>query len=333
MRPKILKAACFIIAGALVASIIIIVYSSKQIVSPPRRSIQEYHQSWLNSPETHGIQIESNFYLNGSAPCLLVSPRKNEQPSERGGIIRHQLTKMGYTLEKHGNIRGTLVLLHGRKGRKEDLLPVAERFCAVGFRCLLPDLPGHGESSNQKVYYATKAHEEDYVNRLLQEAITRHNLSPDPIGIWGISMGGAFAIRNVISNPQQWKCAVIVSSFDSLDEVIQKQFHSRAWIFGEALFRGVDFTLRKNHDFDLSITKPVAWIANTNIPTMIAHGTSDSLIPLEKGQNLYNAIPHQEKRWIEVDGGNHDNVLVTEMPLYATMASWFFDYMFKDSAN
>jgi|GEM_PF-3411362 len=37
-----------------------------------------------------------------------------------------------------------MLILHGRSGMKEDYLAVAERYRAIGFRCLIPDLPGHG---------------------------------------------------------------------------------------------------------------------------------------------------------------------------------------------
>ena len=67
-------------------------------------------------------------------------------PTPRQRQLRAQLRTRGLALPVYGNVHGTLILLHARKGRKEDLLPVAERFAAAGFRCLIPDLPAHGES-------------------------------------------------------------------------------------------------------------------------------------------------------------------------------------------
>lgn len=73
-------------------------------------------------------------------------------------------------LPVYGNVRGILALLHGRKGRKEDLLPVAERFAGAGFRSVIPDLPAHAESSIATLKFATDRSESELAARVLEEA-------------------------------------------------------------------------------------------------------------------------------------------------------------------
>jgi len=315
-----------LLAG-LVLWALLILFAASQLVMPPRRSIQDYHGSWLGDPGSHGIQIQEGRYLDGLVPCLLVTPWDGGISSHRGEIIRQQVAGLGHALGEFGEIHGTLVLLHGRKGRKEDLLPVAERFCAVGFRCLLPDLPGHGDSPVGAVFYGAAASEGEIASRLLREVADREGFLPGATGVWGMSMGGAFAVRTVSSAPEQWDCLVIVSSFDSLDEVIREQSDSRAGIFGAAFAGGIGWALRTFHGFDPELAAPAAWAEGIEVPVLVAHGTSDPLFPLERGLNLFRAMKSSQKKWVEVDGGNHDNVLVTEMPLYAGMASWFLEHM------
>jgi hypothetical protein len=60
---------------------------------------------------------------------------------------------------------------------------------------------------------------------------------------------------------------------------------------------------------------------------MVAHGTEDTAIAMERGRALFDAFRSREKRWVEVEGGTHGDVLITPMPLYATMASWFLEFM------
>ena len=86
------------------------------------------------------------FVSSDGMPCLVCTPEPVDEFSKRAGIIREQLTDKGVSLKPAGEVIGTLLILHGRSGIKEDYLPVAERFCAVGFRCIIPDLPGHGNN-------------------------------------------------------------------------------------------------------------------------------------------------------------------------------------------
>lgn len=157
------------------------------LASPARREIQPYHRSYLESPEAHGIKI-SRGWLD-ETPFLFVVPDLAMPLGERGKVLVRQLAEEDFGLSRE--VRGLVVLLHGRNGRKEDLLPVA------------------------------KAE-----------------------------------------------------------------------------------TLR--------------------IPTLVIHGDEDELISEGRGRELYNSFAGP-KRWLTVSGGNHDNVLVTEAPVYAEMVKWLLE--------
>ena len=305
----------------------LVVATAAHLVSPPRRGLEDYHLEMLEQPAAYGIRIESHACLNGEVPCLLVTPLASAGSSERGTTIRQQLEDMGHELKPQGEVHGTLVLLHGRRGRKEDLLPVADRFCAAGFRCLLPDLPAHGESTRQNVHYGAGEHEGDLPRLVLDEIMSSTGLPKQPAGIWGMSMGGAFTAKALSMDSKAWDCAVIVSCFDALDEVIRDQSSARAWILGPLYAKALKQTLRKQHGLEATDVRPVSWATQSHVPVMVAHGTVDSLFPLERGRALYEALPVEDKKWVAVEGGDHDNVLVTPMPLYATMAAWYLDHM------
>jgi hypothetical protein len=129
--------------------------AASELIAPERRSLQEYHREWLEHAAAHGLVIKRFDTAAARTPCLLVEPDAVAGPAERGRRLRDQLGELGHKLAPYGAVKGTLVLLHGRKGRKEDLLPVAERFCAAGFRCIMPDLPAHGENPIATVRFGT----------------------------------------------------------------------------------------------------------------------------------------------------------------------------------
>jgi pimeloyl-ACP methyl ester carboxylesterase len=61
---------------------------------------------------------------------------------------------------------------------------------------------------------------------------------------------------------------------------------------------------------------------------LVAHGTSDRVIPIKCGRLLYDALPSSiEKRWVEIPGADHDNVLITDFPIYAEMAEWMLHHV------
>jgi pimeloyl-ACP methyl ester carboxylesterase len=105
--------------------------------------------------------------------------------------------------------------------RKEDYLPIAERLCAVGFRCVIPDLPGHGDHPADIATYGVR--EAGLPVRLLREASHKFVFNPHPAGLMGMSMGGSIAVHAADQPGAPWKALVVVASFDSFPAVIQGQ--------------------------------------------------------------------------------------------------------------
>lgn len=78
----------------------------------------------------------------------------------------------------------------------------------------------------------------------------------------------------------------------------------------------------------ISAANSVALVPELKCPTMIAHGTSDHVIPFECGRRLFEALPAAlEKRWVEIPGADHDNMLVTDFPIYAEMSEWMLRHV------
>ena len=152
-------------------------------------------------------------------PCLLIEPNPATGPAKRARTLQQQLHQK-QTLPPYGQASRMIVLLHGRNGRKEDLIPVAERFVAAGYRCVLPDLPAHGDSPLNTMSFGS-SHFESQLPRLIVNDIRQHfNLPNQPTSLWGLSMGGAFALSAAKESPHYWQSLIIVSSFDRLDTLL-----------------------------------------------------------------------------------------------------------------
>lgn len=301
-----------------------ILWAGSEIASPTRRPLADYHREFLSNPAAHGLQID-RFTASDGSPVLVCSPAATL--GNRGEIIRRQLTERGLTLPAAGTVSGTLVLCHGRKGRKEDYLPIAERLCAVGFRCIIPDLPAHGDHPGTIATYGVR--EAELPARILDEASRKFSFEKQPAGLLGMSMGGSVAAHAAALSDAPWQALVIISSFDSFPAVIEGQ---ASRYVGTAL--GPLWTASTNRVYQwksgiaLSFIQPRHHATSIRIPTLIAHGTGDRVIPMASGKRLFDSLPNTTlKKWREIPGADHDNVLITNYPIYADIAEWMIQHV------
>lgn len=309
----------------------IALYLNHQIFSPPKRALLDYHLERLQQPERFGLRIRKHDCIDGKAPCLLVEPTPNHPPGKRGRILRKQLAAKGTHLPAYGTVRGTIVLLHGRNGRKEDMLPVAERFVAAGFRSLLIDLPAHGDSPLPAMAFGSSTFEQQLPRRALQDARQHFALPDEPALLWGLSMGAAFAVSAARESPTTWEALIVASSFAHLDDVlrgiVRRDVAKRYWDELDYLFPALDIAQWLRGRPAIRHIQPQQWAKEVTIPTLVVHGTHDAFIHPKQGKALFDAINTQNKQWLTVPGGGHANVLGTAMPLYAAMNHWLAQHI------
>jgi len=324
---KLLIFSAVILLLLLVIAVALLWNTTGQLIRPERRPLQEYHYDWIDKPSLHGIRVHSHRCDHGIAPCLIVVPDTAAGPGKRGKILRDQLERRGVTLLPYGETQGIMVLLHGRSGRKEDLLPIAERFAAVGFKCVIPDLPAHGNSPMDHLQFSPDSPEQSLVENVLIDARNYLADQTSPAGIWGISMGGAYAVNAVYKAPKAWKAMVIVSSFDSLQGVMEDrlsalptftQYPANTALISMASYRG-----------NLAIEKvqPAHWANRIKIPALVIHGDKDGVISMERGHHLFNALHSQDKTWLRIQGASHGNILTYDKMLYADISEWLLRHV------
>lgn len=91
-----------------------------------------------------------------------------------------------------GAPRGTVVLLHGYGVAQFSMLPWAFPLAQDGWRCVLVDLRGHGESTGKRVYFTVV--ETNDMKQLLAQLSRDDELTP-PVALLGESYGAVLALR------------------------------------------------------------------------------------------------------------------------------------------
>lgn len=299
----------------------LVFWAGSEIASPTRRPLMDYHREFLSNPAAHGLVID-RFTASDGTPCLVCTPDPSENLGDRGNKIHQQLAARRLDLTPSGKVIGTLVLVHGRKGRKEDYLPIAERLCAVGFRCVIPDLPAHGDHPASLATYGVR--EAELPARVLDEASQKFCFDPQPAGLLGMSMGGSVSVHAADRPAAPWKALAVICSFDSFPKVIEGQASRYiSPVLGPWWAQATDIVYHWKTGIHLSDIQPHRHAALITIPTLIAHGTEDRVSSITRGKCLYDSLPAATlKHWIEIPGADHDNVLITTYPIYADIAEW-----------
>jgi uncharacterized protein len=306
--------------GFVVITAVALWRGSDRILCPPRASVDAVHQAILDRPAEYGLKIQS---LQLKLPDGLATPVLYCEPEpgagERGRALRSQLEQM----PAWGRTHATAVLLHPHKGRKEIFLPVAERFCAIGVRCVIPDLPGHGESAVPFTCYGAK--EKQLPSQLVRAVAEQMKFEPGPCFLFGYSMGGSVALQAAGAEPERWAAVATMATFAVLDEAVGR---SAAWEFGQQLSPYLHAMVRPvvslRAGFDLrEVSNPQA-VSHAKLPSfLIVHGGQDLFVPPDHAQRIFAALPGEDKELMIVPEAKHGDVLSSAAPVYATVAkSW-----------
>lgn len=326
LRRMLIRLGIWLAVAVAILYGVFVWWCASEIAEPSRRPLVAAQTAFMDGSGKAGFTVEK-FVSKGGMPCLVCTPVPTAAFSKRAGIIRAQLSEKGIELKPAGEIVGTLVILHGRSGMKEDYLAVAERYCAIGLRCVIPDLPGHGANPDRFATYGVK--EGELILECYREAAAKFAFAAQPCAVLGQSMGGSVAVHAAALPDSPFQVMILISTFDKLDTVIRSQTSGLLGSFlGGAVRAPADVVFGWKTGVKISEINPSEQASKITIPTMIVHGDSDKTVSAEAGKKLYAAFPGTiAKKWLTVPTAGHSNVLVTDYPLYAAMGEWLLRHL------
>jgi pimeloyl-ACP methyl ester carboxylesterase len=288
--------------------------------TPPRR--------WLKFAIYAGLVLAVASALDLAAREALASAVAFAPNSDRAGalpgslLMPIELVKLGaFTLETRvgppeatlvswvieppaARIKGTVVLLHGVRMDKRSLALMGAALAADGYRAVLVDLRGHGESSGRYLTYGSV--EAQDISSVL-DALRDRGLTLGCIGVYGFSYGGAVALELSARDPRV-TAVVAVSSFSTLREVVndyrRKYLPAALSIIPRAWFQGVVDEAGRIAQFDPDRIAPLRAVGRSSAALLLIHGTADTQVPLSHSQALFRAATGNA-RLVTVAGAEH----------------------------
>jgi pimeloyl-ACP methyl ester carboxylesterase len=185
--------------------------------------------------------------------------------------------------------RGTVLLLHGIRSERIQLVDLARQVAAHGYCAVLPDLPGHGRSSGKWLTYGVR--EAPDLSQMLDN-LQHSNMPVDRVGVIGFSYGAAVGIQ-LAARDSRIRAVVAVAPFSSLRDVVPAYIHQYLGIgalllpstlIGSAIDRAGELGA-----FNPDAASPLLAIKKTHAQVLLIHGRRDSSIPFSQSVALHAA--------------------------------------------
>jgi len=181
----------------------------------------------------------------------------------------------------------TLLYLHGSALNIGANVEHAKRFHGLGFAVLLLSYRGYGRSdgdfpSETTVYQDAEA--------AWQYLVTKREIAPDDIMIYGHSLGGAVAIDLAVRHPAA-RGLIVEATFTSIYNMAARGGAYRVF--------PLDLILTQRFD---SLSK----VDRLRVPVLYLHGTDDRVAPFDMSRRLYERT-RAPKRLQLILGGGHNN--------------------------
>jgi uncharacterized protein len=200
----------------------------------------------------------------------------------------------------------TVILLHGVGDTRQGVAGFAPFMLDAGYSVLLPDSRAHGESGGDLVTYGVKESHDvhDWVSWLIAQHTT------GCVYGFGESMGAAIMLQ-ALAKDDRVCAAVVESPFASFEEIaaervmqISRLDNSIARQFASFPVEVAEFYTQMRYGIDLDEANPSNALAETHVPVLLIHGTSDTNIPPQHSQTLMRTAKPSAQLWLVPNAGH-----------------------------
>lgn len=193
---------------------------------------------------------------------------------------------------------GAILLLHGIRSDRRQMVQRARFLHSQGYAVLLIDLPGQGQSTASAVTFGWR--EADGVRAALAEL--RRRAPGQRIGVIGVSLGAASLV--LCRDCGQLDAVVLESMYPTIDEAVADRLIMRIGAIGAPMAELLLAQLPLRLGIQREQLRPIERLADLNAPVLIASGSADRHTTLPETQRLFARAGTPKQLWI-VPGAAH----------------------------
>lgn len=197
-----------------------------------------------------------------------------------------------------------VILQHGYKSTREELLNEAEMLYRNGYGSLLTTVRAHDYSEGEMITFGM--HEVQDMDAWYQYLLTRDDIDTNRIGMLGNSFGGMLVIQYAAQN-QNIKAVVADSAFSSLNDTVSTSVTYFSDLPTFPFVPLIVYWAERETGFKTEDIDATKWIAQISPrPVFLMQGGADVVISANSGQRLYDAAGEPKELWFEPALGHVD---------------------------
>lgn len=205
-------------------------------------------------------------------------------------------------LKRGAKGRGAVMLMHGIRGSRLQMLERAGLLAEAGLSVLLFDFQSHGESAGTAITFGYREARDaragfDFLRRALPG---------ERIGVIGMSLGGAAAV--LAESPIDADAMVLEAVYGTFDEALSNRMQMQAGAFADVASAVLRVQIRPRLGFDPAELRPADRISRNRSPLLLVAGSADRHATMAETRRIFANANSPKDLWI-VDGAPHTDFL------------------------
>jgi uncharacterized protein len=222
---------------------------------------------------------------------------------------------------------GAVLLLHGVRGNRLEMLERARWLQSEGMAALLIDLSSHGESSGDRITFGRR----EALGVQASIAWLRNKLPGEKLGGIGVSLGGASLLFT--DRQPELDALVLESVYPTITDAVQDRLVKRLGPAGAWAAPLLLMQIPLRLDIGVHELRPIEAIKAARAPLLIASGTEDRSTRWIETEQLYAAAPEPKTLW-PVPGAGHEDLHDFDTPAYRSkLLPWLQSHLRKAPAS
>lgn len=196
---------------------------------------------------------------------------------------------------------GAVVLMHGFRGDRRQMLARASFLSEAGYGVLLFDFQAHGESPGKQITigYLESRDAQDAVEFM------KKNNPGEKLGVIGLSMGGAAAI--LASPALEVEAIVLEAVYPDIERAVANRMERYLGAWARGLGRLLIMQLPLRAGIEKEALRPIDRVGAIKAPKLFIAGAKDQHTKLDESREIFAAASEPKELWV-VEAAAHVDV-------------------------